>query len=163
MSQSIELPEYFDPRKPYFYVAIGETTKRVLIREVKKYSILIDAHPEIQILQQVQGYFSIKDDRGIMEITAKVSQGQKLDESKFDVILLDVVPGSAHSTNRRDFMRLPLIGHHEAVVVDDTGKEIKGRVLDLSAGGSLIKLPEPIDRDKFYLMKSEFTQTPSPS
>lgn len=143
------LSEAIDPERQVFYVKWGHGTTLVQIRRVDSDRFFCDAVTEIITVGSVEGFLVLKDQKGILQIVCEVLQVSS-EKNRLDVVELVVNFDSAKAVNRRQFMRFSLLGYHPVTVTPKVGTTIYGSLLNLSAGGALIKMNHPLDKSKIY-------------
>lgn len=154
----LDLEALVEETKPYFYLKLGHSSKKIHIRRFEENSFYCDAHPEILALKTVEGFMVAKNQKGIIYLICDLVD-QESREAKFDIVQLKVRPGSAKSVNRREFLRLDMIGYHPVTIHPKSGQAVYGKLLNLSAGGALIELTKPLDRKKIYRITTSFPMT----
>jgi len=146
-NKKTDLREILKDAHAHFYILKGEGAERLAIWEILDDSIIIDIPTGAPMRRTVLGFIPSLAGNSIYEIEGTVNQDAAPNQMN-NTLRIAIGPGGVKKVNHRLFQRYSFTPPLEAkVTISPKHKKIAGRIINLSASGLRVEVPDQLAPD----------------
>lgn len=154
MADNVDLRELHEPNSKFIFITIGGLPKPFDILRIERNAILVPKKNNIPQSQILDCRLIASHHGGVIHLKCRASNAEVKDDL-FDIIPLEVVPGSIEIINKRELRRLDLQPPIPAVLAMDDGTRIAAMICDISAGGVCLDTKTELKINVIYTITSD--------